>query len=114
MQKNNVIIAALLVFFAVELLSAQSSEINTDDFKKRPVPNWQKNPFVKAKSVLGSDIKVLAIVFRPEHAAALVNKQIVTVGDSIGKYRVLAIESDAVILRDDHGVVRLGIDGEKR
>ena len=79
------------------------------------IPGWSRDPFLFGnesrdirRAVLeqqprGSDPHVRSILFGPDRRVALVEDRMVTVGDSIGSFRVSSIERTAVVFTAPDG-----------
>lgn len=117
--------AHLLLLFSMLCLASWSaraadtplSGINVEDFQKPKAGGlkWENNPFVQP--VEGTSIHELvltAIVHSEKDAAALINGQVVRVGDRIGLAEVVHITKKTVVLRNDNGIFSLPLKGSSK
>lgn len=113
---------ALLVFLASCILLPVSgmagqktlSGLDLDGFKESSstVIDWDKNPFVQpAGDVALDELKLTGVIYNPEKQAAILDDQVVEVGDKIGYSEVLEIGKTYVILRNENGMFRLSLKG---
>lgn len=73
---------------------------------------WENNPFVRTTESVGmQDMRLMAIVYRPGNAAALINGRIVKEGDRIGDNQVVHIEATRVVMRNEDGIFSLTMGG---
>ncbi len=92
------------------------SGLNIEDFQKEPSNKiqWQNNPFVQnLDDVSVHELKLMAIVYREGDAACLISGQVLRQGDKIGSSELVSIEKKGVILRNEHGIFRLSLQGGK-
>ena len=101
----------LLLAWAVDLQAGPLlSGLNSKDFNQvqKSSLEWKGNPFIQQVEESGIDeLKLLAIVYSKNKAQALINSQIVKKGDKIGSFKVVSIERQSVILRNDNGIFNL-------
>ncbi len=84
------------------------------DVEKKP-GEWSKNPFVKnGQNLALEDLSLFAIVYSKNHSAALINEQIVQVGDKISGFEVVSIEKSEVVIRGETGVFKLNLKRVKK
>ena len=106
-----------LIFFAFDLHAGQlMSGVNSKDFndaQKKPIV-WKNNPFMQHLEDPGTDeLTLLAIVYSEKKARALINDQIVKNGDEIGSFKVVSIQRQRVILRNENGIFSLQFKRKK-
>lgn len=111
--------AFLLGFGLVSLTSQADVQkalpgLNVEDFEKQQDSqlSWGNNPFVTSLTdVSVSDMILYGIVFKEGDSSALINAQVVRVGDRIGASEILEILHDRVILKNENGVFSLNFGG---
>lgn len=94
--------------------SAPLSGVNLGEFDttKPGQLKWENNPFVQTMESVGvQDMRLMAIVYRPGNAAALINGRIMKEGDSIGENLVVHIEAKRVVMRNADGIFSLTMSG---
>ncbi len=93
------------------------SGLNHGDFleiQKNPV-GWDKNPFVKdGQAVKLDELSLLGVVYSKERSAALINDQVVQVGDKLGAFEIVSISKNEVVLRGESGVFKLNLKRVKK
>lgn len=91
------------------------SGLNLEDFKnssERGDPKWESNPFVKyGDSPQTKQLVLYGIVQGAGKALALINSEIVKVGDKVGSSEVVAIEKQKVVLRNSDGLYQISFRG---
>lgn len=90
------------------------SGLNLEDFQSslHVEPEWDSNPFVKSGDALQTkQMMLLGIIYGKEKSMALINSEIVQVGDKIGSSEVVAIEKQKVVLRNDDGLTQISLKG---
>ncbi len=91
------------------------SGLNLKDFDSQTKNEvaWQNNPFVKpASDVAVGELSLTGIIYSQTRSAAIINSQIVEIGDKIGSHEVVSIEpSGQVVLRTESGLFRLKMKG---
>lgn len=95
-------------------LSAPLSGVNLGEFDTTTPGQlkWENNPFVKTTESVGvQDMRLMAIVYRPGNAAALINGRIVKEGDRIGESQVVHVEAKRVVMRNSDGIFSLTMSG---
>lgn len=95
-------------------LSAPLSGVNLGEFDTTTPGQlkWENNPFVKTTESVGvQDMRLMAIVYRPGNAAALINGRIVKEGDRIGENQVVHVEAKRVVMRNSDGIFSLTMSG---
>ena len=93
------------------------SGLNLKDFQKpaSQAKAWTSNPFVKKVDDFDVfDIKLFAIAFSETDRAALINAQIVRIGDYLGSLEIVDISRNHVVIRDEGGVFRLTFEGRTK
>jgi hypothetical protein len=116
-NKKIFIIAILIVFiisFSAQAEKKKLSGLNTQDFEDTDLSNvaWGNNPFViPANAVPVSDLRLTGIVYGIEDSAAIINDQVVRVGDKIGYNEIVGIEKERVIVRNDNGLFGISFEG---
>lgn len=114
-HKTNITIAIFLVsssLSATKLLSG----LNTKDFLNinSLEIEWSHNPFIHPQNNIGVDeMTLFAIVYSKKKSAALINDQIVKVGDKIGSSEIVDIQKQTVILRNESGIHALSFKRNK-
>ena len=87
------------------------SGLNLEDFQspsKKGEPDWQSNPFIKyGDTPQTKQLTLYGIIHGNSKALALINSDIVQVGDKIGSSEVVAIERQKVILRNSDGLFQI-------
>lgn len=97
--------------------SAPLSGINLGEFDttKPGQLKWENNPFVKTTESLGvQDMHLMAIVYRPGNAAALINGRVMKKGDRLGDNEVVHVEAKRVVMRNADGIFSLTMSGASR
>lgn len=91
------------------------SGLNLEDFQgtgKKSEPNWQSNPFVKYNDTPQTkQLTLYGIIRGASQSLALINSEIVKVGDKIGSSEVVSIERQKVILRNSDGLFQISFRG---
>lgn len=98
-------------------VSAPLSGMNLGEFDttKPGQLKWENNPFVKTTESLGvQDMHLMAIVYRPGNAAALINGRVMKKGDRLGDNEVVHIEAKRVVMRNADGIFSLTMSGAGR
>lgn len=96
---------------------APLSGVNLGEFdtSKPGQLKWENNPFVQTTESVGvQDLHLMAIVYRPGSAAALVNGRVIKKGDRIGDNEVVHIEAKRVVMRNADGIFSLTMSGASR
>lgn len=62
--------------------------------------SWARSPFAPRAGAAGTSLSLSGIVGSPKKPKAMIGDAIVGVGDMVGKYKVVAIRQDRVILND--------------
>lgn len=76
---------------------------------------WENNPFVQTMESVGvQDLRLMAIVYRPGNAAALINGRVLKEGDRLGDNQVVHIEAKRVVMRNEDGIFSLTMNGAFR
>lgn len=76
---------------------------------------WENNPFVQTIESVGvQDLRLMAIVYRPDNAAALINGRVLKEGDRLGDNQVVHIEAKRVVMRNEDGIFSLTMSGAFR
>lgn len=99
---------------AVPDSSAPLSGVNLSEFDTTTPGQlkWENNPFVRTTESVGmQDMRLMAIVYRPGNAAALINGRIVKEGDRIGENQVVHVEAKRVVMRNSDGIFSLTMSG---
>lgn len=94
--------------------SAPLSGVNLSEFDTTTPGQlkWENNPFVRTTESVGvQDMRLMAIVYRPGNAAALINGRIVKEGDRIGDNQVVHVEAKRVVMRNTDGIFSLTMSG---
>lgn len=92
------------------------SELNLEDFQSavRESEGIDSNPFVKnGDAPQAKQMQLLGIVHRPGGSLALINSEVVKVGDKIGASTVIAIEKHKVVLRNEDGLFQITMKGQQ-
>ena len=92
-------------------VSAALAKVTYEDLEERVKElEWGRNPFVyKPTYSVGAqgDLILDGIVWDKQNPKAMINELIVGVGEKIGKYTVIGITPDSVILTDGIDRIRL-------
>lgn len=103
------------LFADIKETSTPLSGLNLEDFKSTPdarSQEWGSNPFVKyGDNPQAKQMILYGIVHGPHKAMALINSEVVRVGDKIGSSEVVSIERGKVILRNDDGLFQITMRG---
>lgn len=112
----------IMLTLTVSAAGAGDSGINIEDFNKNrrnsnnPTKDnieqkWLSNPFAKsgAKNIRAYELYATAI--RDGEAYALIDTQVVRVGDRIGQHEVVSILPGQATLRGSGGIFRLELKG---
>lgn len=86
------------------------SGLNTQDFfdVQKSLIQWGENPFIRNEDVSSfDDLTLFAVVYSKNKSSALINDQIVSVGEMIGSFEVMSIKKREVILRNENGIFKL-------
>jgi hypothetical protein len=97
--------------------AAPLSGVNLGEFDttKPGQLKWENNPFVQTMESVGvQDMHLVAIVYRPGSAAALINGRVMKKGDRIGDNEVVHIEAKRVVMRNADGIFSLTMGGAGR
>lgn len=97
--------------------SAPLSGVNLGEFDttKPGQLKWENNPFVQTTESVGvQDMRLMAIVYRPGNAAALINGRIMKEGDRIGDNLVVHVEAKRVVMRNADGIFSLTMHGASK
>jgi len=118
MRLNNIVTVALLSasFSHAATENAPLSGLNLKDFREveEHSVDWKNNPFVQQTEDINiANLVLAAILFHETDASALINGEIVRVGDEIGSSKVVAIHRHDVLLRNESGVFELQLKGKK-
>lgn len=78
---------------------------SSKDAAKRTDPVWGRDPFVREESVISADagvssLKLMGITAGGSKSMAIINNEIVNTGSRIGKFTVIKIVKDRVVLTD--------------
>ena len=92
-----------------DVLPRLSSVNQSQDDVKSSHKDWGRNPFILGASSTEADMALQGIMWDPAKPQALINNQVVGLGDQIGKMRVVTIESQRVILSDGVKTVELKV-----
>ena len=90
------------------------SGLNLEDFNsnKQSEVDWGTNPFVKYGDAFQTkQMALYGIIIGPGKSMALINSDIVKVGDKLGTSEVIAIEKQKVILRNADGLYQISFRG---
>lgn len=93
---------------------APLSGLNLEDFQTGSEKNqeWSSNPFIKyGDNPQAKQMRLFGIVVGPNKAMALINSEVVQVGDKIGSSEIVSIERKKVILRNDDGIFQITMKG---
>lgn len=73
---------------------------------------WENNPFVKTTNAVGvQELALTAIVYKPGHAAILLNGHVLKEGERLGDVTVVHIEPSKVVLRSAGGLFSMNLGG---
>lgn len=90
------------------------SGLNLEDFQgsnRKGEKNWQSNPFVKySDTPQTKSLTLYGIIIGPR-SLALINSEVVKVGDKIGGSEVVSIERQKVVLRNSDGLFQISFRG---
>jgi hypothetical protein len=108
----------MIFFISTTLFSLTRplSGLNTKDFLNidKLGVEWKDNPFIHPQDNAGVDeMTLFAVVFSKKKSAALINDQIVKIGDKIGSSEVVDIQKQTVILRNESGIHSLSFKRNK-
>lgn len=89
------------------MMSSQKNALPSSDLEGRQAArsaykDWGRNPFSASRAASGgvAGMQLGGIIYDAKQAYALINDQIVHVGERIGENRVVEIKQDRVILND--------------
>jgi hypothetical protein len=95
--------------------SLQPPDLNLEDFQstgKKAGPTYESNPFVKyGDTPQTKQLTLYGIIHGNSKSLALINSEIVKVGDKIGSTQVVSIEKEKVILRNADGLFQISFRG---
>lgn len=94
-----------------ERMSAGLSEVNLQALEQLQSPRWGRDPFAlpsKQEQMAGT-LSLTAILYHQSSAVAVLNGQVVRVGDEVDGRQVVAIGRDHVILREGRAIRRLEV-----
>jgi hypothetical protein len=119
MLRNNklsvvIMLASLNAIAGVQKSAEPLSGLNMEDFEASAgkSPKWESNPFVKYGDAPATKQMILyGIVWNESKALALINSDVVKVGDKVGTSQVVAIEKAKVILRNSDGLYQITFKG---
>lgn len=82
-----------------------SKETLKKDIRQKTEPSWGRDPFVREETVISQDsgvssLKLMGITTGGSKSMAIINNEIVNVGSKVGKFTVLKIVKDRVVLTD--------------
>jgi len=77
--------------------------------KKTEFTSWKRSPFISQEVIAAPDVKVVlkGVVWHNENPKALLNDEIMGIGEKIGGYTVVEITEDSVLLNDGTKDLRL-------
>lgn len=90
------------------------SGLNLEDFqsKDKQKQDWSSNPFVKhGDNPQAAQMNLYGVILGKKDSMALINHNIVSVGDKIGLNEVVAIQRQKVILRNNDGLYEITMKG---
>ncbi|MEW6325524.1 MAG: hypothetical protein AB1515_09085 [Nitrospirota bacterium] len=91
--------------------TAGLSELNLPGLEQLQAPRWGRNPFAlptKEEAMAGT-LVLTAILYNPDSKLAIVNGQMVGVGDEIDGRQVVAIGPDHIVVREGKSTKRLDV-----
>jgi len=109
-----ILLASLSAFSGVQKPAEPLSGLNLEDFEASAgkTPQWESNPFVKYGDAPATKQMILyGIVYNETKSLALINSDVVKVGDKVGSSQVVAIEKTKVILRNSDGLYQITFKG---
>jgi hypothetical protein len=94
-----------------ERLSAGLSEVNLQALEQLQSPQWGRDPFAlpSKQEVMAGTLSLTAILYHQSSAVAVLNGQVVRVGDEVDGRQVVAIGRDHVIVREGKAIRRLEV-----
>ncbi|MBI3621376.1 MAG: hypothetical protein HY208_04235 [Nitrospirae bacterium] len=92
-------------------LSAGLSEINLQALEQLEAPRWGRDPFAQPtkEEVMAGTLSLTAILYHQSSAVAVLNGQVVRVGDEVDGRQVVAIDRDHVMVREGKVLRRLDV-----
>lgn len=119
MLKGNRFLPLLMIVALLPLAGAKAPEplsgLNMEDFQgtvKKHDANWESNPFIRnGEGPQTKQLNLYGIIRGKSKVLALINGEIVKVGDKIGSSEVVAIETQKVILRNADGLFQISFRG---
>jgi hypothetical protein len=92
-------------------LSTGLSEVNLEAFDRLQVPRWGRDPFAtptKQEAMAGT-LSLTAILYHQSSSVAVLNGQVVRVGDEVDGRQVVSIDRDHVMVREGKLLRRLDV-----
>lgn len=94
------------------------SGMNLEQFEQKAEIKQQtfsNNPFAKSNNQTNvADLKLYAVIFNETNSAALINSNVVQIGDKINNYEVVAISPGYAVIRGPAGIFTLSFDGQAK
>lgn len=116
MPKSKILIC-LAILASTSVSADPISGLNLEDFQsgQEKKTDWNSNPFVKyGTNPQAKQMTLLGIIHGPDRAMALINNEIVKVGDKIGTNEVVSIDRKKVILRNEDGLFQITMRGAEQ
>jgi len=97
----------------------RNDQVNDSIYSSYDGKPWGKNPFYTGYSPSGRpslskkvEFRLLGVLFREYRAHALINNNIVAVGDELDGFQVTEISRDSVVLENGETIVTLRVSKE--
>ena len=92
-------------------LAGELSDLNLTGLEQLQPPRWGRDPFelpTKEETLAGS-LTLTAILYHPDSKLAIINGQLVKVGDQIEGRQVVSIAPDHIVVREGRVMRRLEV-----
>ena len=92
-------------------VSSGLSEVNLSAFEQLQAPHWGRDPFAQPtkQEAMAGTLELTAILYSPSSPVAVVNGQVLHVGDTVAGREVVTIAPDHITLREGNGIRRLDV-----
>jgi len=95
----------LSIFPEKERPGHSTAAISKKEAREKTVPTWGRDPFTREETIISSDsgvssLRLMGITIGSSKSMAIINNEIVNTGSKIGKFTVLKIARDRVVLTD--------------
>jgi len=92
-------------------VSSGLSEVNIQAFEQLQAPHWGRDPFAQPtkQEAMAGTLELTAILYSPSSPVAVVNGQVLHVGDTVAGRQVVTIGPDHITLREGNGIRRLDV-----